>query len=104
MAVGRRQTVTFEVSPDTDSFYVVVVDAKTSQSMHPVNWGSSTAFAYTNPVFVDVDGGGFDPPGAIPPEVGAGGSAGLLETEERRALRPEDLETIRRAHEREHGH
>ena len=29
MAVGRRQTVTFEISPETDSFYVVVVDAKT---------------------------------------------------------------------------
>lgn len=48
---------TFRVNPSRDAYYVFVVQGA---SLSPV--GGGNAFGYTNPVYVDVDGGGWSPP------------------------------------------
>ena len=53
---------TFDLSPARDTWYVVV--ARGPQPAQPVFDGG--AFAFTNPVYVDVDGGGFAAPGPVP--------------------------------------
>ncbi len=49
---------TFVLEPEADAWYAVV--ATGSQDMHPVT--GSTPWAMTSPIFVDVDGDGWDPP------------------------------------------
>lgn len=53
---------TFDVTPTRDTWYVVV--ARGPSPAQPVFGGG--AFAFTNPVYVDVDGGGFTAPGPVP--------------------------------------
>ncbi|TNF35812.1 MAG: hypothetical protein EP329_05855 [Deltaproteobacteria bacterium] len=57
-----RLDTTFTLSPERDTWYVVV--ARGIGPSQPVYQGSS--FAFTNPVYVDVDGGGFTAPGPVP--------------------------------------
>src|SRR5207249_3325417 len=47
------------VTPARDTWYVVLVRGK--KSLLPV-WGDSP-YAYTNPIYADVDGGGWSAPG-----------------------------------------
>jgi hypothetical protein len=55
---------TFTDTPAIDSWYVFVV--RGTGDGHPVFGG--TPFAYTNPIYVDVDGNGFTAPGPVPLE------------------------------------
>ncbi|PKN56864.1 MAG: hypothetical protein CVU56_13845 [Deltaproteobacteria bacterium HGW-Deltaproteobacteria-14] len=53
---------TFDLTPTRDTWYVVV--ARGPSPSQPVFGGG--AFAFTNPVYVDVDGSGFTAPGPVP--------------------------------------
>jgi len=57
-AVERLHT-TIQLFPKRDTWYVLVVRAE--GDLAPV--GDGSPFAYTNPIYVDVDGGGFEAPG-----------------------------------------
>jgi hypothetical protein len=65
-AEGMRyaKTITFPVEPTEDAYYVVLVsgDKPGSGDLRPLVQGATTPFAFTNPVFVDLDGDGFSPP------------------------------------------
>ena len=51
----------FTLSPDMDTWYVVMTRGPSEG--HPVFGGST--YAFTNPIYVDVDGGGFSAPGPV---------------------------------------
>jgi len=53
-----RQTIDIPLQSAADAFLVIVV--KGSQSMAPVTM--SAPFAFSNPIFIDADGGGYDNP------------------------------------------
>jgi hypothetical protein len=53
-----RADVEVEMYPQIDTWYVFVV--KGTAAIDPV--GNGTPFAFTNPVYVDLDGKGFEPP------------------------------------------
>jgi len=57
-----RLDTTFDLSPSQDTWYVVI--ARGGSPAQPVYGGHS--FAFTNPVYVDADGGGFTAPGPVP--------------------------------------
>jgi hypothetical protein len=50
-----RADVTITLTPTVDTWYVFVV--RGTSSLNPV--GNGSPFSYTNPLYVDVDGGGF---------------------------------------------
>ncbi|MBI2061243.1 MAG: carboxypeptidase regulatory-like domain-containing protein [Nitrospirae bacterium] len=52
-------TVTFTDAPQKDSYYVALVSGE--GNLYPVVTDSVAPFAFTNPVFVDVNGGGWKP-------------------------------------------
>ena len=59
----RQQTVTIPLDVAVDTWIVVVVHGDDGQSMFPVihNRGARP-FGFSNPIYVDVDGGGFNNP------------------------------------------
>ena len=61
----RRKTIAFELAPVDDSYVVVIVRAAGDEvpTMYPVAASRGTRpFAYTNPIYVDTDGDGYDNP------------------------------------------
>lgn len=104
VAVAWRKTVAVEVMPPAhDTFYMVVVETPTEaqRSMFPVIWDrNAPTFAYTNPIYVDVDGNGqYDAPGAVPAPTGTGGS---VVPEAPRPATLEDFERLRELLAHEH--
>jgi len=76
--------LTFTVTPSVDSWYVVVVRTTGSVTLWPVA-PNKKSLSMTNPIFVDVDGNGFIPPGATrgsispaPPQLQEDGLTKLL--------------------------
>lgn len=65
-AEGARyvKTVTFDLQPGEDAYYVVLATGNkaTSGDLRPIVGDAAKALAFTNPLFVDVDGGGWNPP------------------------------------------
>ena len=57
----RRWRARFEFAPESDAYVVAVV--RGGRSLYPVTLRDSVQpLAFTNPVYVDVDGGGYDRP------------------------------------------
>lgn len=57
----RRWIARFEIAPERDAY--VVIALRGGRAMFPVTLGRNTRpLAFTNPVYVDVDGGGYDNP------------------------------------------
>ncbi|MFW6049530.1 MAG: CehA/McbA family metallohydrolase [Myxococcota bacterium] len=102
-----RTTLDFEVDGTDDAYVVFLV--RGSEDMAPVVPGADVRpFAFTNPVFLDADGGGYDHPpladlAATEP---ATSGARLLrtETEHRELTREVLLQHIRRARKSSCGH
>ncbi|MFW6087117.1 MAG: CehA/McbA family metallohydrolase [Myxococcota bacterium] len=95
-----RKTLDFEVDTAEDAYVVFIV--RGSEDMAPVVPGTDVLpFAFTNPVLLDADGGGYDhPPLADLASTDPGTSGARLlrtETEERPLTREVLLEHIRRA-------
>lgn len=57
-----RQTVEVPISLDTDSYVVAMVRGLSGRPMRPVVSSTARPMAFTNPLFFDVDGGGYDNP------------------------------------------
>ncbi len=61
----RRGEVTFELTAERDGYLVVIVRGgqNTTPSMYPVIHSTNVRpLAFTNPIYVDADGGGYDHP------------------------------------------
>ncbi|GMV40449.1 MAG: hypothetical protein AMXMBFR64_21650 [Myxococcales bacterium] len=65
-APGARyvKTVVFDLEPGEDAWYVVLATGNKAASgdVRPIVMDAARALAFTNPLFVDVDGGGWKPP------------------------------------------
>ncbi|TVR01047.1 MAG: carboxypeptidase regulatory-like domain-containing protein [Deltaproteobacteria bacterium] len=57
-----EQTVEVELDPGRDAWVVVLVRSRDGVDMRPVLATSAPALAFTNPVYLDADGGGYDNP------------------------------------------
>ena len=60
--VRLRQVVEIPLAVTVDSFVVVRVHATQARSMQLVVGGSPLPMAFSNPIFLDADGGGYDKP------------------------------------------
>ncbi len=63
--VHRRyeKTLTLELETDVDAYAVFVVQGAAGRTMYPILPGKGTLpFAFSNPVYLDADGGGYDKP------------------------------------------
>lgn len=69
-SVAYKTTTSLTVTPDADAYYIVVVRGSNAESMFPVVWSDTKPFAFTNPIFVDTNGGGYD---TFPLAGGSGG-------------------------------
>lgn len=95
----REMTVEVELETDADAYLVFVVYDSTANDMFPVVDSELTATAFTNPVFLDADGGGYDkPPYALEDDERTPEErpVGLVRDEEPRYLTRELIEVILR--------
>ncbi len=58
----RVRTVEFTLRPERDTFLFVVVSGDQGPSMFPVVHTSARPFGFSNPLYLDADGGGYDHP------------------------------------------
>ncbi len=67
----RVRTVEVELTPEIDTYVMVVVSGDEGPSMFPVVHTGSRPFGFSNPLYLDADGGGYDHPplaGMVSPE------------------------------------
>ncbi|TVR04548.1 MAG: hypothetical protein EA398_01850 [Deltaproteobacteria bacterium] len=57
-----EQTVTVELDTDTDAWVIFMVRGLQTPNMRPVLSSGAQPLAFTNPLFLDADGGGYDNP------------------------------------------
>ncbi len=86
----QRWTARFEIEPDADAYVVVVLQG--GSDLYPVALRSEvTPLGFSNPLYIDVDGGGFDHP---PIDVGAQKRARPRQAPARRHIHRSDLEKL----------
>lgn len=95
----RRWTARFELTPAADAYAVVVIEG--GSDLYPVALRTEvTPLGFANPVYIDVDGGGYDHPPIVPGARKSGtqrsgrDGSGTRRPSTRRAITREDLERL----------